>query len=76
MLDNTQLAYGLRTSVVITDFVVPESGPDREGNSFVALHLVVFPASSASFKERQDYDDILNDMLRMRTRPGGKAGGA
>jgi hypothetical protein len=61
MLDNTQLAYGLRTSVVITDFHLDE---DREANNFVQFYLVVFPAASASFKERQDYDDILLDMLR------------
>ncbi len=68
MLDNTQLPYGLRAAVVITDFFVPGAGattkPDREANSFVKFHLVVFPAASASFKERQDYDDILIDMLR------------
>jgi hypothetical protein len=63
MLDNTQLAYGLRSSVVITDFHV-EKG--NEANSFVQFYLVVFPAASASFKERQDYDDILFDMLRAR----------
>jgi hypothetical protein len=61
MLDNTQLPHGLRTSVVTTDFFL--SG----GNSFVTLHLVVFPAASASFKERQDYDDILLDMLRVES---------
>jgi hypothetical protein len=66
MLDNTQLPYGLRASVVITDFFVPESQQDREANSFVHFHLVVFPGASASFKERQDYDDVLNDMLRAK----------
>jgi len=66
MLDNTQLSHGLRTSVVITDFVVPEEHKDREANSFVQFHLVLFPAASASFKERQDYDDILLDMLRAK----------
>ena len=69
MLDNTQLAYGLRTSVVITDFHVEK---DREANSFVQFYLVVFPAASASFKERQDYDDILLDMLRAKGKPTGK----
>jgi hypothetical protein len=68
MLDNTQLPYGLRTSVVITDFFVPDTGEDREANTFVNFHLVVFPAASASFKERQDYDDILIDMLRAEGR--------
>jgi hypothetical protein len=66
MLDNTQLLHGLRTSVVITDFLVPEAEKDREANSAVQFHLVVFPAASASFKERQDYDDILLDMLRAK----------
>ena len=66
MLDNTQLPYGLRTSVVITEFFVPEAPAERETNSFVQFHLVVFPAASASFKERQDYDDILLDMLRTK----------
>jgi hypothetical protein len=69
MLDNTQLPYGLRTSVVITEFLVPEAGKDLEANSFVQFHLVVFPAASASFKERQDYDDILLDMLRAKGKP-------
>jgi len=63
MLDNTQLLHGLRTSVVITDFYVPTAEIDREANTFVNFHLVVFPAASASFKERQDYDDILREML-------------
>lgn len=69
MLDNTQLPYGLRTSVVISEFLVPEAEKDREANSFVQFHLVVFPAASASFKERQDYDDILLDMLRAKGKP-------
>ena len=68
MLDNTQLAYGLRASVVVTDFFVPDTEKDREANTFVKFHLVVFPAASASFKERQDYDDILLDMLRTQGR--------
>jgi hypothetical protein len=66
MLDNTQLPHGLRTSVVITEFFVPDAPEAREANSFVKFHLVVFPAASASFKERQDYDDILLDMLRAK----------
>jgi hypothetical protein len=69
MLDNTQLSHGLRISVVITDFLVPEKHKDLEANSFVKFHLVVFPAASASFKERQDYDDILLDMLRAKGKP-------
>jgi hypothetical protein len=69
MLDNTQLPHGLRASVVITEFFVPESREDKEANSFVKFHLVVFPAASASFKERQDYDDILLDMLRAKGMP-------
>lgn len=68
MLDNTQLPYGLRASVVITEFFVPDAPEERDVNSFVILNLVVFPAASASFKERQDYDDILMDMLRARGR--------
>ncbi len=77
MLDNTQLAHGLRSSVVITDYFVPD-GPaeDREANSFVKFHLVVFPAASASFKERQDYDDVLIDMLRASGKPVAREGGA
>jgi hypothetical protein len=74
MLDNTQLPFGLRCSVVITDFFVPqEAGADREANSFVKFHLIVFPAASASFKERQDYDDVLVDMLRASGRTPGQA---
>ena len=64
MLDNTQLPFGLRTSVVITEFNVPDGETNNALNTFVQFHLVVFPATSASFKERQDYDDILLDMLR------------
>ncbi|HZE10695.1 MAG TPA: hypothetical protein VE034_03835 [Burkholderiales bacterium] len=69
MLDNTQLRDGLRASIVITEFLVPEERQDREANSYVVLQLVVFPATSASFKERQDYDDILLDMLRSKGNP-------
>jgi hypothetical protein len=73
MLDNTQLPYGLRTSVVMTEFFVPESEVDRDTNSFTKIHLVVFPAASASFKERQDYDDILLDLLRAKARAAANA---
>jgi hypothetical protein len=66
MLDNIQLPHGLRASVVITDFEVPETQKDREANSVVQFHLIVFPGAAASFKERQDYDDILEDMLRAK----------
>ena len=64
MLDNTQLPDGLRASVVLTEFFVPERQSEINANSFLTMHMVVFPAASASFKERQDYDDILLDMLR------------
>jgi hypothetical protein len=63
MLDNSQLPYGLRAAVVITDYDIVDEGQPTEEH-FVGLSLVIFPAASASFKERQDYDDILLDMLR------------
>lgn len=68
MLDNTQLPHGLRTSVVLTEFFVADglNETERAANSFFHMHLVVFPSGSASYKERQDYDDILRDMLRQR----------
>lgn len=68
MLDNTQLPHGLRTSVVLTEFLVADGAneSERAANSFFKMHLVVFPSGSASYKERQDYDDILRDMLRKR----------
>jgi len=74
MLDNTQLPLGLRCSVAITEFLVPDGGPSetREANSAVKFYLVVFPSGSASFKERQDYDDVLTDMLRFSGRGGDK----
>jgi len=75
MLDNTQLSDGLRASVVLTEFFVPENKSERVANSFLKLHLVVFPAASASFKERQDYDDILLDMLRAKGRSSSEGGG-
>ncbi len=68
MLDNTQLAQGLRTSVVMTEFFAPHTDSDGEADSFTKIHLVVFPAASASFKERQDYDDVLVDILRAKAR--------
>lgn len=64
MLDNLQLPHGLRASVVITEFFVDETAEKPEDGSFVNMWLVVFPAASASLKERQDYEDILRDMLR------------
>jgi len=69
MLDNTQLAMGLRCSVVITDFLAPTSSSKVHDDNVAAyFNVVIFPAASASFKERQDYDDVLNDMLKF----GGK----
>lgn len=66
MLDNTHLPDGLRAAVVVTSFSVPEVVAERKRNSSAEVHLVVFPAASASFKERQDYDDIVTDMLRQQ----------
>ena len=82
MLDNTQLSHGLRTSVVLTEFFVADipNEAERAANTFFKMHLVVFPSGSASYKERQDYDDILRDMLRQRdeiaaTPPSSPSGG-
>jgi hypothetical protein len=74
MMDNVQLAHGLRASVVVTEFTVPPRPEDRALNSYAAVHLLVFPAASASFKERQDYDDVLLDMVRNRERAAGSGG--
>ena len=74
MLDNTQLSHGLRTSVVMTDFTASKT-KDGKDSGYVSFHLVVFPAASASFKERQDYDDILLDMLRTEIQPTAPKGG-
>lgn len=60
MLDNIQLPFGLRLAVVITSY--EPNDLEVAGD----LYLMVFPASTASFKERQDYDDVLRDMLRAR----------
>lgn len=73
MLDNTELSSGLRASVVITEFFAPAEKPSSD--SFVKFNLVVFPGASASFKERQDYDDVLLDMLRAREKPLPQPGG-
>lgn len=68
MLDNTQLEEGLRASVVVTEFLVPQGDPaEIQANSFAKLNLVIFPASSASFKERQDFDDVIVDKLRFKS---------
>lgn len=69
MLSNLQLPYGLRAAVAVTAFDVPAVAAERETDSFAQMHLVVFPSSSASFKERQDYDDVLLDMVRQRQLP-------
>ena len=61
MLDNTQLPYGLRASVVITDFFVPEAAIIAKPTA-PSISSRVFPAAFTSFKEREDYDDILTDM--------------
>jgi hypothetical protein len=69
MLDNTPLPFGLRCSVVISDFFVPSADDgDREANSVVKFHLVVFPAVGASFKDRQEYEDVQFDKLRLNDR--------
>ena len=48
MMDNVQLPHGLRASVVVTEITVPANPDDRALNSFASVHLVVFPAASAS----------------------------
>lgn len=68
MLSNVQLPFGLRAALALTDFDLPIDPRDRGEPINATLHLVVFPSSSASFKERQDYDDILLDMVRQRER--------
>jgi hypothetical protein len=74
MLDNTRLPNGERCSVVLTDFFVDEraSDKDQQRNSFANLDVVVFPATSASLKERIEYDELLRNMLRNKNRYGGK----
>jgi hypothetical protein len=68
MLDNTQLRNGVRASVVITSFDVPDDLAAREVESNARIHLVIFPAASASLKERRDYDDLLQEMLHEHDR--------
>ena len=74
MLANLQLPYGLRAAVAITEFDVTTVAEERQSDSFAQMHLVVFPSSSASFKERQDYDDVLLDMIRQKQLPGPSTG--
>jgi hypothetical protein len=70
MLDNTRLPNGDRCSVVLTDFFVDEQASDenRRLNSFANLEVVMFPATSASLKERIEYEELLRNMLRNRKR--------
>ena len=60
MLDNTRLPNGERCSVVLTDFYVDETGSDEDKrlNSFANLVVLVFPATSASLKDRIEYDEL------------------
>jgi hypothetical protein len=37
-------------------------------NSFANLDVVVFPATSASLKERIEYDELVRNMLRHKNR--------
>jgi hypothetical protein len=70
MLDNTRLPSGERCSVVLTDFFVDEqaSAKDKQLNSFANLDVVVFPATSASLKERIEYDELMRNMLHYKSR--------
>lgn len=70
MLDNTRLPNGDRCSVVLTEFFVDEqaSDEDKRLNSFATLEVVVFPATSASLKERIEYEELLRNMLRNKKR--------
>jgi hypothetical protein len=69
MLDNTRLPNGERCAVALTDFFVQDKGSeeDKRSNSFANLQVIVFPATSASLKERIEYDELLGNMLRKRT---------
>ena len=66
MLDNTRLPNGQRCSVVVSEFFVDEKGSDedRRLNSFANLEVVIFPATSASLKERIEFNELLRLMLR------------
>ena len=68
MLDNTRLPNSNRCAVVLTDFAVAKQGSDEEKrrDSFAMLDVVVFPATSASMKERIEYDELLAAMLRSK----------
>jgi len=70
MLDNTRLPNGDRCSVVLTEFFVDEQASDEEKrlNSFATLEVVMFPATSASLKERIEYEELLRNMLRNKKR--------
>ena len=75
MLDNTQLSHGLRTSVVMTDFLVARTQDGKDNKVSSNFTWSSFRRPSASFKERQDYDDILLDMLRTEITPTASEGG-
>jgi hypothetical protein len=70
MLDNTRMPNGDRCAVVITNYYRDTQGKEdeRQRNSFVKLEMIVFPATSASLKERIEYDELLKNMLRSRHR--------
>jgi hypothetical protein len=70
MLDNTRMPNGDRCAVVITNYYRDTQGTEaeRQRNSFVKLEMIVFPATSASLKERIEYDELLKNMLRSRHR--------
>lgn len=57
MIDNTRLSDGDRCAVVLRKFQ-PSSAE---------ITLVYFPGSRASLKEKPYYDEVIDDLLRLKT---------
>ncbi len=59
MIDNTRLSDGERCAIVLRKLKPPSA----------EITLVYFPGSRASLKEKPYYNEVINDLLRVRTPP-------
>lgn len=59
MIDNTRLSEGRRAAVVMREWDAPRSAQ---------VQIVYFPGSRASLKEKEYYDQLLKDLLKLDTR--------
>jgi hypothetical protein len=62
MIDNTRLSNGKRAAVILQDWYSDVHSAE--------IQLIYFPGSRSSLKDKQYYDELLSDLLKLNTMRG------